>query len=219
MEDIANDLVPVPGKPLHFTLKTRMENKPVLNEAAGINGELIPFFELHDSRYMLYWLALSSDGYKEYIDNLAQEEKARMELEEKTTDKVQPGEQQPESDHFMEADETSTRGITNDVPFRDARDGGSFSYMMQTKGRTDLSVRIRYWGQDEWRTCEYDLYVDDTLVTSVSNSRKWRSSQWKYETYPIPASALKGKKQVRVKFVAKPHRQVGEIYEVRLVKK
>ena len=219
VEDIANDLVPVAGKPLHFTLKTRMENKPELNEATGINGELIPFFELHDSRYMLYWLALSSDGYKEYIDNLAKEEKARMELEEKTTDKVQPGEQQPESDHFMEADETSTRGITNDVPFRDARNGGSFSYLMQTKGRTDLSVRIRYWGQDEWRTCEYDLYVDDTLVNSVNNSRKWRSSQWKYETYPIPAAALKGKKQVRVKFVAKPFRQVGEIYEVRLVKK
>ena len=210
VEDIANDLEPIAGKPLHFNLKTRMENK--------IEGELQPFFEIHDSRYMLYWLALSSDGYKDYIDNLAKEEKARMELEAATTDKVQPGEQQPESDHFMEADETSTRGITNDVPFRDARNGGSFSYLMQTKGRTDLSVRIRYWGQDEWRTCEYDLYVDDTLVTSVNNSRKWRSSQWKYETYKIPASALKGKKQVRVKFVAKPNRQVGEIYEVRLVK-
>ncbi|MCQ2226605.1 MAG: glycoside hydrolase family 127 protein [Bacteroidales bacterium] len=218
VEDIANDLVPVAGKPLHFTLKTRMENKPELNEKEGVDGELIPFFELHDSRYMLYWLALSSDGYKKYIDNLEKEEKARMELEERTTDKVQPGEQQPESDHFMEADETSTRGITNDVPFRDARNGGSFSYLMQTKGRTDLSVRVRYWGQDEWRTCEYDLYVDDVLVTSVNNSKKWRSSQWKYETYQIPASALKGKKQVRVKFVAKPHRQVGEIYEVRLVK-
>ena len=210
VDDIANDLEPIAGKPLHFNLKTRMENK--------IEGELQPFFEIHDSRYMLYWLALSSDGYKEYIDNLAKEEKARMELEASTTDKVQPGEQQPESDHFMEADETSTRGITNDVPFRDARNGGSFSYLMQTKGRTDLSVRVRYWGQDEWRTCEYDLYVDDTLVTSVNNSRKWRSSQWKYETYKIPAAALKGKKQVRVKFVAKPHRQVGEIYEVRLVK-
>jgi len=219
VEDIANDLVPVAGKPLHFTLKTRMENKPALDEAAGVDGELIPFFELHDSRYMLYWLALSSDGYKEYIDNLAKEEKARMALETATTDKVQPGEQQPESDHFMEADEASWKGVTNDVPFRDARDGAAFSYLMQTKGRTDLSLRIRYWGQDEWRTCEYDLYVDDTLVTSVNNSRKWRSSQWKYETYPIPAAALKGKKQVRVKFVAKPHRQVGEIYEVRLVKK
>ena len=96
VEDIANDLVPIAGKPLHFNLKTRMENK--------IEGELQPFFEIHDSRYMLYWLALSSDGYKEYIDNLAKEEQARLDLEARTTDKVQPGEQQPESDHFMEID-------------------------------------------------------------------------------------------------------------------
>lgn len=211
VEDIVNDLDPIPGKPLHFRLRTRMEN--------AIEGELEPFFELHDSRYMLYWLALSTDGYKEYMDNLAKEEKARMALDAATIDKVQPGEQQPESDHFMEADETSNKGVTNDVPFRDARNGAGFSYLMQTKGRTDLSIRVRYWGQDEWRTCEYDLYVDDTLVTSVNNSRKWRSSVWKYETYEIPSSALKGKKQVRVRFVSKPHRQVGEIYEVRLIKK
>lgn len=210
IDDIANDLVPVPGKPLHFNLNTRMENK--------IEGELQPFFEIHDSRYMLYWLALGSKDYKAYMDNLAREEKERMDLEARTTDKVQPGEQQPESDHFMEADETSNRGINNDVPFRDARNGGYFSYLMKTNGEQNLSVRVRYWGQDEWRTCEYDLYADDVLVTSVNNSKKWRSSQWKYETYAIPAEALKGKNQVRIKFVAKPHKQVGEIYEVRLVK-
>lgn len=210
VEDIAKDLVPVEGKPLHFTLKTRMENK--------IEGELQPFFEIHDSRYMLYWLALSSKGYKDYIDNLAREEKAKLELDAKTTDKVQPGEQQPESDHFMEADESSNKGVTNSVSFRDARNGASFSYLMQTQGNENLSLRIRYWGLDDWRTCEYDLYVDDVLVTSVNNTRKWRSSQWKYETYPVPAAALKGKKQVRVKFVSKPGKQVGEIYEVRLLK-
>ena len=210
IEDIANDLEPIQGKPLHFNLKTQQGNK--------IEGELQPFFEIHDSRYMLYWLALNSADYKQYLDKLANEENERLALEARTTDKVQPGEQQPESDHFMEADESSTRGINNDVPFRDARNGGAFSYLMQTKGETALSIRVRYWGQDEWRTCEYDLYVDDTLVTSVNNTKKWRSSQWKYESYPIPAAALKGKKQVRVKFVAKPGRQVGEIYEVRLMK-
>ena len=210
IDDITKDLEPIPGKPLHFNLKTRMENK--------IEGELQPFFEIHDSRYMLYWLALGSKDYKAYIDNLAREEKERLALEARTTDKVQPGEQQPESDHFMEINGQSNKGVTNDVPFRDARNGGSFSYMMQTNGETNLSLRIRYWGQDEWRTCEYDLYVDDTLVTSVNNTKKWRSSQWKYETYPIPAEALNGKKQVRVKFVAKQGKQVGEIYEVRLVK-
>ena len=166
---------------------------------------------------MLYWLGLSEDGYKDYIANLAKEEEARQALEAITIDKVQPGEQQPESDHFMETDE-SNKGYTNNIPFRDARNGHFFSYLMQTQGETDLALRIRYWGQDEWRTCEYDLYIDDVLVKSVNNSKKWRSSQWKYETYPLPASALEGKKQVRVKFVAKQGRQVGEIYEVRLLK-
>ena len=63
-----------------------------------------------------------------------------------------------------------------------------------------------------------DIFVDDVLVTSVNNTGKYRISEFKYETYDIPANLLSGKQQVRVKFVAKPHRQIGEIYEVRLVK-
>ena len=186
-----------------------MENK--------IEGELQPFFEIHDSRYMMYWLALSENGYKEYIENLAKEEADRQALDARTVDKVQPGEQQPESDHFMETD-GSGQGVDNDVAFRDVQNGHYFSYLMQTQGEENLDIRIRYWGQDEWRTCEYDLYADDVLVKSVNNSKKWRSSVWQYETYEIPAEALKGKTQVRIKFVAKPGRQ-ADIYEVRLLKK
>jgi len=55
------------------------------------------------------------------------------------------------------------------------------------------------------------------LVQSVNNTGKYRISEFKYETYPIPAEVLKGKTQVRVKFVAKPRKQIGEIYGVRLV--
>ena len=114
--------------------------------------------------------------------------------------------------------DVSTKGVTDDVPFRDASNGHYFSYLMDTDGSTDLSVRLKYWGQDEWKTCEFDIYVDNVLVKSVNNTKKWRSSQWKYEEYPVPAEALAGKNSVRVKFVAKPGRQVGELYEVRLVK-
>ena len=209
IEDIANQLQPVAGKPLHYTLTTRMVNE--------IRNELIPFFELHDARYMMYWLALSEDSYKGYLDRLAKQEQERQALEQRTTDKVQPGEQQPESDHFMETDGSQV-GNTNDVFFRDARDGHYFSYLMQTGGETDLSLRLKYWGVGEWKSHEFDILVDDVLVTSVNNTGKYRISEFKYETYPVPAELLKGKQQVRVKFVAKPHRQIGEIYEVRLVK-
>ena len=89
VDDIAKNLTPVEGKPLHFKLNCRMENK--------IEGELQPFFEIHDSRYMLYWLALSENDYKDYMDRLAKEEAERQALDARTIDKVQPGEQQPES--------------------------------------------------------------------------------------------------------------------------
>ena len=209
IENLADRLRPVAGKPLHFTLDARMENP--------IQGELQPFFEIHDARYMMYWLALSEQGYKDYLDGLARAEQERRELEARTVDKVQPGEQQPETDHRMETDGSMT-GNSNDVFYRDARDGHFFSYLMQTGGRTDLSLRLKFWGVGEWKTHEFDIFVDDVLLTSINNTGKYRISEFKYETFPIPASMLEGKEQIRVKFVAKPGRQVGEIYGVRLIK-
>ena len=209
VEEIANQLQPIADKPLHFILSTRMENP--------IRNELQPFFEIHDSRYMMYWLALSEQNYKGYLEQMAKEEQAQQALEARTIDKVQPGEQQPESDHFMETDE-SQKGNTNDVFWRDASNGHYFSYLMQTAGRTDLSLRLKYWGVGEWKSHEFDIFVDDVLVKSVNNTGKYRISEFKYEVYDLPAKVLQGKKQVRVKFVAKPGKQIGEIYGVRLIK-
>ncbi|MBR5107451.1 MAG: glycoside hydrolase family 127 protein [Bacteroidales bacterium] len=208
IDRIAEHLTPIAGKPLHYTLNVKMENP--------IRNEIQPFFEIHDARYMMYWLTLSEQGYKDYLEGLARAEKERQELEARTVDKVQPGEQQPETDHKMETNGSST-GNNNDVFFRDARNGRFFSYLMKTDGRTDLSLRLQFWGVGEWKTHEFDIFVDEELLTSVNNTGKYRISEFKYETFPIPASMLEGKEQVRVKFVAKPGKQVGEIYGVRLV--
>ena len=209
IDAIAEQIIPIDGKPLHFVLETKMEN--------GISGILQPFFEIHDSRYMIYWLALTGKTHKDYLERLAREEQERQALEARTVDKVQPGEQQPETDHKMETDRSNT-GNTNDIFFRDARNGHYFSYLMQTGGETDLTLRLTFWGQDEWRTCEFDIMIDDQLMCSINNTHKWRTSQFKTEDYPIPADLLKGKKQVRIKFVAKQGKQVGEIYGIRLIK-
>ena len=209
LDDIAKNLKPVPGKPLHFKLATHMENT--------IDGELQPFFEIHDSRYMMYWLALGENDYKAYMQKLADEEKARQALEVRTVDKVNPGEQQPETDHRMETDD-SNKGNTEGIFFRDAKDGHYFSYLMQTKGETNLSLQLKFWGQDEWRTSEFDIYVNDKLLCSVNNSHRWRTTQFKTVDYAIPSEFVKGKKEIRVKFVAHKGKQVGQIYGVRLVK-
>lgn len=209
VDEIAKDLVPVNGKPLHFKLTTRMEN--------AIEGELQPFFEIHDSRYMMYWLALSEDGYKDYIANLAKSEAVRQALEARTVDKVQPGEQQPETDHAMKTDVSET-GVTDGIFYRDARNGHYFSYKLYTGGNENLKLRLKFWGQDDWKTSEFDVYVDDTLAMSINNSHKWLICEFKTEEYQLPAELLKGKQNVTIKFVAKPGKQIGQIYDVRLVK-
>ena len=53
IDDIVEQITPIDGKPLHFMLETKMVNR----QSSMIN-ELQPFFEIHDSRYMIYWLAL-----------------------------------------------------------------------------------------------------------------------------------------------------------------
>lgn len=208
IDDIARDLKPVAGKPLHFTVGTPMENP--------IAGELQPFFEIHDSRYMIYWLALNEKAHNDYVAKLAEEENAKQQLEMCTLDKVTPGEQQPETDHLMETD-LSERGNTEGEFFRDARDGHYFSYQMNTGGKTDVNMQLRFWGQDEWKTSEFDIYIDDELLCEVNNTHRWKTTQFKTEHYTIPASMLEGKDNIRVKFVARPGKQVGQIYHVRLV--
>lgn len=202
-------LVPVEGKPLHF----KFEGVDVLNP---IEGELQPFYTIHDARYMLYWLALSKDGYQDFLEELAAEEAAKLALERRTTDQIQPAEQQPETDHKM-LSEGSTTGNTNNVFFREAQNGAWFSYELETQGRTDLSLYLKYWGVDDWGTRRFEIYVDDEKLIELDNTRRWRSSQFKTEEYRIPASMLEGKEYVRVRFQSAPGTQVGGIYELRLV--
>ena len=205
---IARSLEPVPGEPLHFRIDARMENR--------IEGELQPFFEIHDARYMMYWLALTPDAHRRYLDEMAAQERERAALDARTADRVQPGEQQPETDHAMQTDGSVT-GNDNDVFYRDCRNGRSFSYLMETGGRTDLSLALTYWGVGEWKTREFDVFVDDVLVRSVNNTGKWNTSRFITEEYPLPADLLSGKERVRVRFTAHPGKQTGGIYGVRLL--
>ena len=199
-------LVPVEGKPLHFTFK----GVDILNP---IQGELQPFYTIHDARYMMYWLALSKNGYQDYLSDLAAVEAAKMKLERRTMDHVQPAEQQPETDHKMKA-EGSTTGNTNNELFREAQNGGWFSYELDTRGKTDLAIYVKYWGVDDWGTRRFEILIDDEKLVEVNNSRRWRSSQFKTEEYRIPASMVEGKQYIRVRFQSAPGTQVGGIYDL-----
>lgn len=209
IQSFGNKLVPVTGKPLNFRLNVKMVNPAELT--------LEPFYKIHDARYMMYWLALSNSGYKAYTDSLANIEKERLDLEKRTIDQVAPGEQQPETDHAMQQ-EKSNKGNNLNEFFREAREGGYFSYDMATNSEIGLSLMVRYWGA-EWGSRKFDISIDDQKLVSEDNTGRWNQSMFKNVVYPIPDSMIKGKTHVRVKFQALPGSTAGAVYHVRLVRR
>ncbi len=208
IQNIGNKLVPIDGKPLHFKLNVKMVNPAELT--------LEPFYKIHDARYMMYWLALSNSGYKSYTDSLANIEKEKLALEKRTIDRVAAGEQQPETDHAMQQ-EKSNKGNNLNEFFREARDGGYFSYDMATNSETNLSLQVRYWGA-EWGNRKFDICVDDKKLATEDNTGRWNQSLFQDVKYEIPDSMVKDKKQIRVKFQALPESTAGAVYYVRLVR-
>ena len=201
---------PVKGKPLHFTLSgVEIKNNSRL--------ELQPFYQLHDARYMMYWMRLTSNQYKHYIDSLTVIEQKRIELQKRTVDAVTPGEQQPEADHFIQQN-NSTTGNYLDAFWRSARSNGYFSYQLSTNNEAALKLLVRYWGAEKGNRT-FDIYIDDEKLITENINGKWNVQQFREVEYAIPASMLKGKKTIRVKFQALQEHTAGAVYDVRLVKK
>ena len=209
LNKLTNELVPVKGKPLHFTI-------PAVKLINPINVQLQPFYQIYDARYMMYWMALSNEGYQKHIDSIAASEKEKLELDKRTVDFITPGEQQPEVDHAMQNDKSRT-GNNQDQMFREAFNGGYFSYNMATNNETGLSLLVRYWGA-EWGSHKFDIYIDDEKLITEDNTGKWNQSQFKEISYTIPDAIVKGKDHVRVKFQALNGSSAGPVYYVRLVK-
>ena len=207
--ELPKHLVPVKGKPLHFT-PTSLK---IMNEIPLV---FEPFYKIHDSRYQMYWMALNNTQYQGRVDSIAKVEKENIELQKITVDFVAPGEQQPEADHFIEQKFSST-GNSFDEFWRDAKNEGFFSYQLSTQNETNLALMVRYFGGESGNR-KFDIYIDDEKLTTVDNTRKWTQQQFQTERYAIPESMVKGKSKIRVKFQALAGNTAGPIYYLRLLR-
>jgi hypothetical protein len=165
---------------------------------------------------MMYWMALTSTQYRSYLDSIAAVEEQKLELQQRTVDFVAAGEQQPEADHAMQSSQSQT-GTNLDEFWRDASNGGYFSYKLATNGEPDLSLRVRYSGY-EWGSRKFDIFLDDVRLLTEDNTGRWYQSKFQDVEYEIPNPMIKGKDHIRVKFQALPGNTAGAVYYLRLVK-
>ena len=135
-------------------------------------------------------------------------------MQQRTVDYVATGVQQPESDHALQSSHSNS-GANEGEFWRDASDSGFFSYVLATKGETDLSLMVRYWGF-EWGGRKFDIYIDDEKLATEDKTDKRYHAKFQDVKYPIPNSMVRGKDHVRVKFQALPRNTAGAVYYVGL---
>ena len=155
LDHLEANLVPVKNKPLTFNVKNVLS--PLYKHL-----QLIPFFRVHESRYLIYWRAENKANAKDLQKQIAQQEAEKQKLAAATIDMVYPGEQQPESDHFIESSK-SHMGIHQGRHWRDANDW--FSYVMQDKQREAKKLRIMYFGGD--RNRHFKILINGSPIASV----------------------------------------------------
>lgn len=208
---LLSKIFPVKGKPLTFTTKGLF--------ASDADSRLVlePFFRLHDSRYMMYWMALTKPQYQKVRDSLATIENEKIMLDKRTLDAVTPAQQQPEVDHFIKSSNSKSGNYQNEF-WRNASDGGFFSYVMRTNQETNLSLMVRYRGNEKG-ALQFDILIDGEKLVTENLAGKWNKSEFVNLEYQLPDSMIAGKKSVEVRFQAAQGNTAGRVFDVRILLK
>lgn len=204
--EIVSKILPQANQPMAFTLENLHSDK--YNKM-----ELIPFYKLHESRYMVYWHSETKEGIEQIKDQMAREEAEKQKLAQATIDMVYPGEQQPESDHFFKSEKTQA-GEHRGRHWRTA--SGWFSYELRDKDLQAKTLRIMYFGADRDR--QHRILVNGQAIAEVVLDGSKGDSFFTVD-YAIPQELVKASNGVlTIKFEAINNAVTAGIYEVRLLR-
>ena len=184
-------LTAVDGKPMQFRLSGV--------SLPGFEGmTLQPFYKLYECRYQIYFPLYTDQEWSQKQQEIAAAEKAKMELEALTVDKIFCGEQQSESDHFFSGN-GSWNGADEGIHWRRTRT--AFSYQVKTDGVK--SLRLKGFADREKVT----VTLGDQNLGTVGFDRQGTA------TIQLPVDA---KGTVKLTITAEPNSQTPRISEIRL---
>lgn len=207
LEDLVGKVKKKKGKNLNFTVKE------LIYPEKFKELEFIPFYNIHESRYAIYLPLETKESYQKKQIDLKKQEIAERKLEAKTIDRVVPGEQQPETNHFIQSENSNT-GVHQNRHWRDA--SGWFSYELEHVEEKAKKLQITYHGKDSSR--EFNIYINGEVLAEEKLNRK-EGYRFFSKEYKLP-SDLKNKdeRKITIRFEARPGFRTAEIYDVRLLK-
>ena len=201
---VGDHLVPVAGQPLTFTAPDLIQPQ----KYAGLR--LVPFYQLHETRYEIYWPLATPRAYAADRQRIAAAEREKLQLDRDTLDRVTPGEQQAEVDHRFHGERTA-QGSFQGRAWRDAR--GWFSYELKAPAEP-ADLMITCYGLDRGR--QFDVLVDGRVLASV-NLDGQHGDHFFDLRYPLPTTT-KGA-AITVRFQPHPGSLAGGIFDLRLLRR
>ncbi len=210
-DDPAAWVSPMEGEALTFKTRGTAEGGATPGDVT-----FVPFYKVAHERYTVYVEKMTTAQWTEREKSVRAAQLAAAELDKRTVDLFDPGEQQADIDHAWKGEQTST-GNWNDKSFRHAENGGWFSYQVKVSPERANILRVTYWG-GESGSREFAVVVDGTVV---GEQKLLQNAPGKFfdVDYAIPKGVTKGKEKVEVKFAAKPENLAGGVFGVRMMTK
>lgn len=205
-ENIEELVKKVPDKNLTFSASK------VLYPAKFKDLEFIPFYKLHESRYVIYLPLENTEEIHKINKRLEQQEKEEIMLASLTIDIISPGEQQPEADHFIES-ENSNIGVYRNRHWRNAE--GWFSYKLVDEAKEAHELQIVYFGGDSDR--KFKILVNDKVIAEES-FHGLKGNRFFKKNYALPQGLLNNSGKLKLRFEALPGSRTANIYGIRLMK-
>ncbi len=188
LENIAANMVKADGK-LEFSLKGTDRDDLVF----------VPHYQIYNHRYGIYFELADSNT----VEDNGEDDKYEV------IDSLPVANDQYEFSHNMQAENSST-GMHKGLNYRDASQGGYFSYELAVDENATNYLVVKYFSGDAGRT--FTIYVDDEVLADVTLENVDPDNF--YEVYyEIPADAVKGKEKVTIKFAADKTGYAGGIFD------
>jgi hypothetical protein len=168
-----------------------------------------------DQHYVVYWDLFTKPQWQAKEAEHAAELVRQKELESRTVDLVNPGQEQNERQHKFEAEKSQT-GVFGNRRWRGADDGGWFRYVVKVLPDQPQELNVTYWGSDAGRRV-FDILVDGKKLATerLENNRPDRFYD---QTYTLSEDLTKGKNQLTVSFEAHPRQTAGGVFGLRVLR-
>ena len=206
-------LKPVPGKANTFTGPSDIFLSADDSPRAITLG---PFNKASAISYETYWDRFTPAEWQTKKEEYKIEIARQKELDARTVDLVNAGEEQNERDHNLKEENTDTRDF-NDRQFRIVSTNGWFAWDLKVLPSQPQELSVAF-GRGGRGPASLDILIDGTHLATehLGGSSQGRGPETK--VYPLSPALLNGKEKITVKFQAPSDSRGGAISAARILK-